>query len=113
VIEPWVAGHTAAEVGAALKKEGALWSPYLTFRELAADRDAVLDNPMFTVIDQPGIGRYPVAATPVQFGALPREAPRPAPLLGQHTDEILSGILGLSGAEIGKLHDAKVVAGPR
>jgi 2-methylfumaryl-CoA isomerase len=49
----------------------------------------------------------------VQFGALPREAPRPAPLLGQHTDEILSGILGLSGAEIGKLHDAKVVAGPR
>jgi 2-methylfumaryl-CoA isomerase len=113
VIEPWVAGHTAAEVGAALKKAGALWSPYLTFRELAADRDAVLDNPMFTVIDQPGIGRYPVAATPVQFGALPREAPRPAPLLGQHTDEILSGILGLSGAEIGKLHDAKVVAGPR
>lgn len=113
VIEPWVARLTADEVSAKLKKAGALWAPYLTFRELANDRDAVHDNPMFTVLDQPGIGRYPVAATPLQFGALPREAPKVAPLLGQHTDEILSGILGLSGVEIGKLHDEKVVAGPR
>lgn len=113
VIEPWVAGLTAQDVGAALKKEGALWAPYQTFRELARDKDAVLDNPMFTVLDQPGIGAYPVAASPVQFAAVPREAPKPAPLLGQHTDEILSGILGLSSAEIGKLHDEKVVGGPR
>lgn len=113
VIEPWVAGLSADEASARLKKAGALWAPYLTFRELASDRDAVHDNPMFTVLDQPGIGRYPVAATPLQFGTLPREAPKVAPLLGQHTDEILSGILGLSEAEIGKLHDEKVVAGPR
>jgi len=112
-IEPWVANHTADEVGAALKKEGALWAPYRTFRELASDKDTVLDNPMFTILDQPGIGKYPVAASPLQFGAVEREKPKPAPLLGQHTDEILSVILGLSGAEIGKLHDAKVVAGPK
>jgi 2-methylfumaryl-CoA isomerase len=112
VIEPWVAGHSATDVASALKKEGALWAPYKTFRELSWDRDTVLDNPMFTVLDQPGIGRYPVAASPVQFGAAPRPAPNPAPLLGQHTDEILAGILGLSRAEIGKLHDDKVVAGP-
>jgi 2-methylfumaryl-CoA isomerase len=113
VLEPWVAGKTADEVGAALKTAGALWAPYRTFRELAADPDTVRDNPMFTVLDQPGIGRYPVAASPLQFGAFDRARPNPAPLLGQHTDEILSGVLGMSGAEIGKLHDAKVVAGPR
>ena len=76
MIEPWVAAQTADEVGAALKKAGALWAPYQTFRELAADKDDVLDNPMFTVLDQPGIGRYPVAASPLQFGAAPREPPR-------------------------------------
>ena len=112
MIEPWVAAHTAAEVGAALKKAGALWAPYKTFRELAADKDAVLDNPMFTVLDQPGIGRYPVAASPLQFGAVPRDAPRPAPVLGQHTDEILSGILGLPAHEIARLHDEKVSVAP-
>jgi 2-methylfumaryl-CoA isomerase len=113
IIAPWVAAHSAEEVAAALKKAGALWAPYLTFRELAADRASVLDNPMFTVLDQPGIGRYPVAASPLQFGAAPREAARVAPSLGQHTDEILSGILGLSGHEIARLHDEKVVSGPR
>jgi 2-methylfumaryl-CoA isomerase len=113
IIEPWVAAHTAGEVGAALKEAGALWAPYMTFRELLQDRDAVRDNPLFTVIDQPGIGRYPVAATPLQFGAVPRDAPRPAPLLGQHTDEILSGILGLPAHEVARLHDEKIVAGPR
>ena len=81
------------EKAAALEKAGALSAPYKTFRELSVDKDAVLDNPMFTVLDQPGIGRYPVAASPLQFGAMPREAPKPAPLLGQHTDEILSAIL--------------------
>ena len=70
VIEPWVAAHTAAEVGAALKKAGALWAPYQTFRELAQTRTPWPDNPMFTVLDQPGIGRYPVAASPLQFGAV-------------------------------------------
>ncbi|WP_395709023.1 CoA transferase [Reyranella sp.] len=112
VIEPWVAAHTAEEVSAALKAAGALWAPYRTFRELAADRDHVRDNPMFTVLDQPGIGRYPVAASPLQFGAVPRQPPQPAPLLGQHTDEILSGILGLPDHEIARLHDRAIVAGP-
>lgn len=113
VIAPWVAALSAAEVSERLKKAGALWSPYLSFRELSRDRDAIQDNPMFTVLDQPGIGRYPVAATPLQFGAQPRAAPRVAPSLGQHTDEILSGVLGLPGHEIARLHDDGVVAGPR
>ncbi len=77
------------------------------------DREAVLDNPLFTILDQPGIGRYPVAASPLQFGAVPRQPPRPAPLLGQHTNEILSAIIGLPDHEIAKLHDEKVVGGPR
>jgi 2-methylfumaryl-CoA isomerase len=113
LIEPWVAAHTAAEVGAALKKAGALWAPYQSFRELAADQENLLDNPMFTVLDQPGIGRYPVAASPLQFGAVPRQPPKTAPMLGQHTDEILSAILGLPDHEIAKLHDDKVIGGPR
>ena len=113
VIEPWVAGQTAVEVAAALKAAQALWAPYQTFRELAADREHVLDNPMFEILDQPGIGRYPVAASPLQFGAVPRQPPQPAPVLGQHTDEILSGILGLPAHEIARLHDDKVVGGPR
>ena len=38
--------------------------------------------------------------------------PLAAPVLGQHTDEILAGLLGMSDGEIGRLHDARIVAGP-
>jgi len=39
-------------------------------------------------------------------------AAQPAPRLGEHTDEILLDILGLSEEEVGKLHDEGIVAGP-
>jgi 2-methylfumaryl-CoA isomerase len=35
----------------------------------------------------------------------------PAPRLGQHTDEVLGEVLGLSDHEIGLLHDKGIVAG--
>ena len=89
VIEPWVAALTATEVAAALKKAGALWAPYQSFRELAASAEHVQGNPMFAVLDQPGIGRYPVAATPVQFGAFERAPPIPAPSPAIHTSATL------------------------
>ena len=50
--------------------------------------------------------------TPLDFGRLPRLPATPAPRLGEHTDQILLDILGLSEAEVGRLHDARVVAGP-
>ena len=104
---------TADESARRLKKAGALWAPYQTFRELAADKATVLDNPMFTVLDQPGIGRYPVAATPFQFGASSAQPPRVftdlGPAYGRNSP---SDILGLGDREIGKLHDDKAVGGP-
>jgi len=56
------------------------------------------------------VGTYLAPGSPHKFGAFKREHAR-APVLGEHTDEILSGELGLSEGEIGKLHDAGVVAG--
>ena len=48
---------------------------------------------------------------PLSFGAT-TEKPQTSALLGQHTDEVLSEILGLSDGQIGRLHDSNIVAGP-
>ncbi|MFM2130766.1 MAG: hypothetical protein RL477_2312, partial [Pseudomonadota bacterium] len=37
---------------------------------------------------------------------------RPAPVLGADTDRVLAEVLGLPEGEIGRLHDAGIVAGP-
>jgi 2-methylfumaryl-CoA isomerase len=66
---------------------------------------------MFSEIEQPGIGRYLMPGTPLNFSGVPRSEPRRAPVLGEHTDEILAEVLGLSESEIGRLHDAGIVAG--
>ncbi len=67
---------------------------------------------MFSIVEQPGIGSYLMPSSPLQFGAVPRLAATRAPILGEHTDEILATVLGLGDREIGKLHDDNVVEGP-
>lgn len=110
VVRPWAASLTLAEAGARLTKAGALWGPYKTPRELVAGDPLLAANPMFARVAQPGIGTYWSAASPFELSAADRLPPKPAPRLGEHTDEILSGVLGLSSGEIGELHDQKVVA---
>jgi 2-methylfumaryl-CoA isomerase len=67
---------------------------------------------MFQELDQPGIGRYLVPGSPLDFGAAPRETVRAAPQLGENTDEVLSTILGFGDGQLGDLHDRGIVAGP-
>ena len=65
---------------------------------------------MFDEVEQPGIGTYLMAGSPLEFGQVERVPVRRAPLLGEHTEEVLADVLGLSDAEIGRLHEDGVVA---
>lgn len=58
------------------------------------------------------MGRYLASGSPLAFGGMPRYVPGAAPRLGEHTDEILLDVLGMSEAEVGALHDRGIVAGP-
>ncbi len=112
-LEPWIGARTLDEVRMGFDPNGVAWSTYQSFAELVAgDPRCSPANPMFAEVDQPGIGRYLMPGTPLQFSAAERLPPAPAPLLGEHTDEILGDILGLSATEVGRLHDLGVVAGP-
>ena len=48
-------------------------------------------------------------ATPVKLDATPAVISRAAPLLGQHTDEVLTTLLAMSSAEIARLRDDGVI----
>ena len=113
LMEPWFHARTLAEAATVLNAHRVTWSPYRSVREtLACDLDCSVDNPLFTMTEQPGIGSYLMPGTPLDFSGAPRLPAMPAPALGEHTDQILLDILGLSEAEVGRLHDSGVVAGP-
>jgi 2-methylfumaryl-CoA isomerase len=112
LIEPWVASRPLSEVREIFDAHDVCWGLYQTFAEMVTtDPRCSPGNPMFAEVDQPGIGTYLMPGSPLDFSAAERLPPAPAPRLGQHTDEILAGVLGLSGAEIGQLHDDGVVSG--
>jgi 2-methylfumaryl-CoA isomerase len=109
---PWFAARTMAEVRSQLDGARVTWAPYRTVREaIAEDPDLSPDNPMFAMLHQPGVGDVLTAASPLHFSRVARVPIAPAPKLGEHTDEILLAVLGLSEAEVGQLHDAGIVAG--
>ena len=111
---PWFAERSFDEVKQQLDAGGVCWGPYQTFKQLVEeDPECSTANPLFSEVEQPGIGTYKVPASPLNFAKADKPEPAPAPALGQHTDEILADVLGLDSGSIGKLHDAGVVAGPK
>jgi 2-methylfumaryl-CoA isomerase len=113
LIGRWCAARRLDEIREAFAGSGVLWGPFQDFGQLVRDDPRCSPaNPLFAEVEQPGIGRYPVPGLPLDFSAAPRRPPRPAPRLGEHTDAVLAELLGLSSAEIGKLHDAGIAAGP-
>jgi len=109
----WCASRTVDEIGEAFAGTGVLWGHFQDFSQLVrADPRCSEANPLFAMLDQPGIGRYLMPGLPLDFSAEQRQPPRPAPLLGEHTDAVLGDVLGLSPGEIGRLHDDRIVAGP-
>jgi len=51
----------------------------------------------------------PLVASPMRFSATPLEYRLAPPLLGEHTEEVLRGLLGKSDSEIARLRAAKVI----
>ena len=113
ILAPWCHTRMMSEVREIFNMHRVCWSEYRTIREVVEkDPNCSTQNPMFEMLDHPGIGTLLTPSSPLVFDALPRQSAVRAPELGEHTDEILAEILGLGEGEIGKLHDERIVAGP-
>ncbi len=80
--------------------------PVQSYRELAEDGH-VRANDYMVALDDPRLGRVSLPGPAVQLSDSPGEV-RPAPELGQHTEEVLQW-LGYSWDEIGRLRDRRTI----
>ncbi len=62
----WFARHSTAEVEAALAQSSVLSERYRTFDEVV-ESGVLQKNPLFTELEQPGIGRYLAGGLPARF----------------------------------------------
>jgi 2-methylfumaryl-CoA isomerase len=113
ILRPWFDARDLAEVRDAFEGTGVSWGPYQTFSQLVSEDPRVSTaNPMFEQMEHPGVGSYLAPRSPLDFATLGRLPVRRAPILGEHTEQILAEVLGLDEREIGRLHDRGVVSGP-
>jgi crotonobetainyl-CoA:carnitine CoA-transferase CaiB-like acyl-CoA transferase len=74
--------------------------------------DTVVEHPQIKArgalveCEHPVAGKVKIVGVPVKLSETPGRVRQPAPLLGQHTDEVLRQYLGLDEAEITALRQA-------
>jgi crotonobetainyl-CoA:carnitine CoA-transferase CaiB-like acyl-CoA transferase len=69
----------------------------------------VAERNMIVEYDHPDVGRVRLPGNPIKMSGMEGTISRPAPRLGEHTDEVLRGLLNLSDAEIADLRMASAV----
>jgi CoA:oxalate CoA-transferase len=81
--------------------------------------DQVVEHPqvkargMIVESEHPIAGKVELVGIPVKLSETPGSVREPAPLLGQHTDEVLQMYLQMNQAEIAELRQADVIGRQR
>src|SRR5438270_2497059 len=97
-IEQWTMTKTKFEAMDILNKYDIPCGPILSMKELAEEK-SLRDTGTVVEVDHPKRGKYLTVGNPIKLSDSPCEVQR-APLLGEHTEEILTSVLGYSAAEI-------------
>ncbi len=102
---------TAQHWAEKLSAEGVPCAPVRTIQEVVENPQAAVRG-MFPEIQHPTAGRFTVTGPPIKFSDTPGSVSSAAPLLGQHTRESLTGLLGLDTGQLEDLEARGVILQP-
>jgi crotonobetainyl-CoA:carnitine CoA-transferase CaiB-like acyl-CoA transferase len=108
LLGPVLLDRTTAEWIALLEPLGVPCGPINRLDQVFADPQ-VQHRGMRIELEHPVAGRLPLVANPIRLSRTPIRYEAPPPLLGQHTGEVLRGLLGKSAAEIEILRGDAVI----
>lgn len=97
-VEKWTMTKTKFEVMNILNPQNVPVGPILSMKELA-EEPALRETGTVVEVDHPDRGKYLTVGNPIKLSDSPSDVER-SPLLGEHTDDILRDVVGLSDAEI-------------
>lgn len=109
LISDWTRVRTVAEVDAIMSEAGVPAGPIYRPDKMVTDPQFVAREAIHWE-DHPSLGRVPMPNVFPKLSRTPGDIRRPAPdAVGQHTDEVLSSVLGLSSAALAELRSEGVV----
>ena len=107
-LEEWTKGQSKQDLAEAAQRLGFPGVPLYTIDE-ALNAEHVLAREFLVEIDHPEAGRIRYPGAPFKMGETPWRVVRPAPLLGQHNEEVYCGRLGYSKDDLVKLREVGVL----
>lgn len=108
-IAEWTKNYTKEELVNKFQAKGGPGGPVWRIDEVPERCEQFKARGFWVEIDHPKAGKFPYASTYGKYGAWPWEALCPAPLLGQHNEEIYCKRLGVSPQELNKFTKAGVI----
>lgn len=108
IVKDWASGKTIEEAGAIFDEYDIPYGKVNSTGEIL-NSPLVARRKMLVETDLPGAGKIPVVNTPFKFSGSSSEPQGPPPLLGQHSREVLGGLLELSESELDELFEEGVI----
>lgn len=108
IVKAWARKKTRQELWDGLRDLDYFGAPVLSTREVLEDPH-IKARQAFIVRDHPTAGPTTLLAPWIHLSKTPARIREDAPAIGQHTDEVLGGILGLSKPELGELRAQGVI----
>ena len=108
LIKAWARGKTRQELWDGLRDLDYFGAPVLSTREVLEDPH-IRSRQAFIERNHPTAGLTTLLAPWIHMSKTPASIRDDAPAIGQHTDEVIGGLLGLSAAELRDLREQGVI----
>ena len=107
-IAPAMRKHTTAEWVSIFEPLGVPCGPINRLDQVYADPQ-VQHRGIRINVPHPLAGEIPLVANPIRYSRTPIAYDIPPPMLGEHTDEVLTSLLGKSAADLGNLRAKHII----
>lgn len=105
IVEEWTVTKTVKEIVDALLAAGVPAAPINNIAQVVADPHIAGAREMFVEVDHPKAGKMKITGSHIKLSETKPCIKTPAPLLGQHNNEVYQELLGLSMEEIAAMKE--------
>ena len=111
IVEEWTKDRSVKEIIEFFQGKQIPCAPVYDVKDVVEDPHIASGRRMIREIDHPIAGRMKCIGSPINLSETPSEIMRPAPLLGEHTEQVLRNLLNMSQDQISKLKEGRTVFG--